>query len=257
MLLLLERVRGRKNYHQPSQTVEHTVKSSVNRYPHTQIRFQWDSCRGTMHQTLITDRGHPKNRYPYILNVRVSCAKPVGLSIVQSCSHLACLQLIATLQVLTYSLSKLMGKYSKASKKEQCRIRRPRSKVRAASRWCRHSTTNRKNKHNWIGGGEGQRMLANKIATYNQLLFFVLLFHIRMIVRRNHLNKKQHFQVNCQGSCYCRICTSMKDYQTLITDRGRPNLMMSLWGTVPFVRHPYEYIIGNTRHVTGRTNRIY
>ena len=146
-----------------------------------------------------------------------------------------------------------MGKYSKASKKEQCRIRRPRSKIQAASRWGRHSTTNRKNKHNWIGGGEGQRMLANKIAAYNQLLFFVLLFHIRMIVRRNHLNKKQHFQVNCRGSCYCRIYTSMKDYQTLITDRGRPNLMMSLWGTVPFVRHPYEYTIGNTRHVTGRT----
>ena len=50
-----------------------------------------------------------------------------------------------------------------------------------------------KNKHNWIGGGEGQRMLANKIATYNQLLFFVFLFHIRMIVRRNHLNKKTTF----------------------------------------------------------------
>ena len=82
MLLLLERVRGRKNYHKLSQTVEHTVKSNVNRYPHTQIRFQWTSCRGTMHQTLITDRGHPKNRYPYNLNVRVSCAKPVGFSIV-------------------------------------------------------------------------------------------------------------------------------------------------------------------------------
>ena len=52
--------------------------------------------------------------------------------------------LIATLQLLTYALSKLMGKYSKASKKEQCRVWRPRSKIQAASRWCRHSTTNRK-----------------------------------------------------------------------------------------------------------------
>ena len=34
----------------------------------------------------------------------------------------------------------------------------------------------------------------------------------------------------------------MKDYQTLITDRGRPNLMMSFWGTVTFVRHSYIYI---------------
>ena len=74
-----------------------------------------------------------------------------------------------------------------------------------------------------------------------QRLFFVLLFHIRMIVRRNHFNKKQRFQVNCWGSCYCRIYTSMKDYQTLITDRGRPNLMMSFWGTVTFVRHSYIY----------------
>ena len=49
--------------------------------PNTQIRFRWTSCRGTMHQTLITDRGRPKNRYPYNLSVRVSCAKPVGLSI--------------------------------------------------------------------------------------------------------------------------------------------------------------------------------
>ena len=50
--------------------------------PNTQIRFRWTSCRGTMHQTLITDRGRPKNRYPYNLSVRVSCAKPVGLRIV-------------------------------------------------------------------------------------------------------------------------------------------------------------------------------
>ena len=59
-----------------------------------------------MHQTLITDRGRPKNRYPYILSVRVSCAKPVGLRIVslQSCNQLACLQLIPTLQFLTYSI---------------------------------------------------------------------------------------------------------------------------------------------------------
>ena len=40
-----------------------------------------------------------------------------------------------------------------------------------------------------------QRMLANKIATHTikmrkQFLFFVLLFHIRMIVRCNHLHKK-------------------------------------------------------------------
>ena len=34
-----------------------------------------------MHQTLITDRGRPKKRYPYNLSVRLSCAKPVGLSI--------------------------------------------------------------------------------------------------------------------------------------------------------------------------------
>ena len=59
--------------------------------PNTRIRFRWTSCTGTMHQTLITDRGRPKNRYPYNLSVRVSRAKPVGPSIVslQSCSHLA------------------------------------------------------------------------------------------------------------------------------------------------------------------------
>ena len=187
--------------------------------PNTQIRFRWTSCRGTMHRTLITDRGRPKNRYPYNLSVRVSCAKPVGLRIVslQSCNQLACLQLIATLQFLTYSiifavsptdtptdtnrypkamtnllgnpylrplfcqhqmdqvhvclvslsmhfihvvcltvslflfpLSKLMGKCSKASKEEQCGIRRLRSKMQAASRRCRHSTNKcfQKSKHN-------------------------------------------------------------------------------------------------------------
>ena len=49
--------------------------------PNTLIRFRWTSCTGTMHQTLITDRGRPKNRYPYTLSVRVSRAKPVDLSI--------------------------------------------------------------------------------------------------------------------------------------------------------------------------------
>ena len=34
-------------------------------------------------------------------------------------------------------------------------------------------------------------------------------------------------------------CTSMKEYQKLITDWGRPNLMMSFWGTVTFVRLYY------------------
>ena len=52
------------------------------RVPNTQIRFRWTSCRRTMHQTLITDKGRPKNRYPYQLSVLVCCAKPVGLSIV-------------------------------------------------------------------------------------------------------------------------------------------------------------------------------
>ena len=52
--------------------------------PNTQIRFRWTSCRGTMHQTLITDRGRPKNRYPYNLSVPVSYIKPVNLNIIFS-----------------------------------------------------------------------------------------------------------------------------------------------------------------------------
>ena len=79
--------------------------------PNTEIRFRWTSCRGTMHQTLITDRGRPKNRYPYNLSVRVSCAKPVDLNIIfvhifqsyRFYNHLTYLHLIATLQCLTYS----------------------------------------------------------------------------------------------------------------------------------------------------------
>ena len=67
-------------------TPHHTILVYIlyeypTKVPNTQIRFWWTSCRGTMHQTLITDRGRPKNRYPYNLSVRVSCAKPVGLSI--------------------------------------------------------------------------------------------------------------------------------------------------------------------------------
>ena len=90
----------------PSDAANIYIYEYRTKVPNTQIGFRWTSCRGTMHQTLITDRGRPKNRYPYNLSVRGSCAKPVGLRIVslQSCNQLACLQLIATLQFLTYSI---------------------------------------------------------------------------------------------------------------------------------------------------------
>ena len=66
--------------------------------------------------------------------------------------HVVCL----TVSLFLFPLSKLMGEYSKASKEEQCGIRRLRSKIQAASRRCRHSTNKwlQKNNHNWIGGGE-------------------------------------------------------------------------------------------------------
>ena len=130
-------------------------------------------------------------------------------------------------------------------------------------RWCRHSTRNCKKTEldrRSRRAQHGQRMLANKIATYNhiqsrwwrkQLLFSVLLFYIRMTVPRNHLNKKLHVQVNCWGTCYCWIYTSMKDYQTLITDRGCPNLMMSFWGTVTFVRRSHESFLEPTPKKRG------
>ena len=41
------------------------------------MRFRCTSMR----QTLVTDRGRPKNQYPDKLSVLVSCAKPVALSI--------------------------------------------------------------------------------------------------------------------------------------------------------------------------------
>ena len=68
-----------------NQLCEESFLQNIYEYPtkvpNTRIRFRWTSCRGTMHQTLITDRGRPKNRYLYNLSVRVSCATPVGLSI--------------------------------------------------------------------------------------------------------------------------------------------------------------------------------
>ena len=162
--------------------------------PNTQIRFRWTSCRGTMHQTLITDSGCPKNRYPDNLSVQVSCAnqsvlefavsphrypnrypnrypkamrnlsgKPSGHDSFGlhhenpylqpfSCQHqmdqvYVCLVLLSmhfihvvclTVSLVLFPLSKLMGQYSKASKEEQCGIRRLRSKIQAASWRCRH-----------------------------------------------------------------------------------------------------------------------
>ena len=87
---------------------KHTHQSSYEcptKVPNIQIRFRWTLCRGTMHQTLITDRGRPKNRYPYKTSVYgflVQNQSVLALSL-QSYSRLACLQLIATFQFLTYS----------------------------------------------------------------------------------------------------------------------------------------------------------
>ena len=65
--------------------------------------------------------------------------------------HAVCL----TVSLFLFLLSELMGKYSRASREEQCGIQRLRSKIQAASRRCRHSTNKKfQKKHTWIGGGE-------------------------------------------------------------------------------------------------------
>ena len=81
--------------------------------------------------------------------------------------HAVCL----TVSLSLFPLSELMGKYSKASREEQCGIRRLRSKIRAASRRCRHSTNKKLQKKTHLDrrrrrAQQRQRMLANKIATH-------------------------------------------------------------------------------------------
>ena len=214
--------------------------------PNTQIRFRWTSCTGTMHQTLITDRGCPKNRYPYNLSVRVSRAKPVGLSIVslQSCSHLAGAEHRKHLDAHEATALTLADKMLKLPIFRQAQIEntsckpmmqtfnKKLQKKTQLDRWRRRA----QHRH---------RVLANKIATYNQdddansscssssSSTSEWLFD-PTISTKNSVSR----------SCYCRIYTSMKDYQTLITDRGRPNLMMSFPGTVTFVWYSYVWAVG-------------
>ena len=60
-----------KKYLQPREFGYLSSSEYRTKVPNTQIRFRWTSCRGTMHQTLITDRGRPKNRYPHNLRFLV------------------------------------------------------------------------------------------------------------------------------------------------------------------------------------------
>ena len=65
-----------------------------------------------------------------------------------------------------------------------------------------------------------------------QWYFYIHKCHKKSTVHVSNIYRSSH-------GWYGYIYTSMKGYQTLITDRGRPNLMMSLWGTVTLVRHSY------------------